>query len=219
MTTETLTTEQPVAVGDFLTAYRDATAGRSTEPQHVAELRERAVARFEDRGFPTVREEEWRHTNVAPISRERFGDALYHIEFSPSVHDDSVTGQGRGNSGVYLMGQYELQILDSYGLEPGMGDCGACYGVALPLVTPYRPAGEWSTYDIEFTAPRFDEDGNKTANARITAWLNGRKIHDDLEVPGPTAASWRSDEFPMGPLKLQDHGNPVRFRNAWVLPR
>lgn len=153
------------------------------------------------------------------FTKEHFGDGLFHVEFSPSVHPENVKGQGRGNSGVYLMGQYELQVLDSYGLEPKMGDCGACYGVALPLVAPYRPPGSWSTYDIEFTAPRFDAEGNKTANARITAWLNGRKIHDDLEVPGPTAASWRREEFPLGPLKLQDHGNPVRFRNAWVLPR
>ena len=153
------------------------------------------------------------------FTKERFGDGLYHVEFSPSLHPPEVTGQARGNSGVYLMGQYELQVLDSYGLEPKMGDCGACYGVALPDVAPFRPAGEWSSYDIEFTAPRFDAAGEKTANARISAWLNGRKIHDDLEVPGPTTAAWRPDEFPMGPLKLQDHGNPVRFRNAWVLPR
>jgi type 1 glutamine amidotransferase len=153
------------------------------------------------------------------FTREHFSDGLIHLEFSPSEHPDQVKGQGRGNSGVYLMGQYELQVLDSYGLEPKMGDCGACYGVALPDVAPYRPAGQWSSYDIEFTAPRFDTEGKKTASARITAWLNGRKIHDDIEVPGPTAASWRSDEFPLGPIKLQDHGNPVRFRNAWFLPR
>ncbi|MCB9915246.1 MAG: ThuA domain-containing protein [Planctomycetes bacterium] len=153
------------------------------------------------------------------FTKERYADGLYHVEFSPSVHGPEVTGQGRGNSGVYLMGQYELQVLDSYGLEPQLGDCGACYGVALPLVAPYRPPGEWSSYDIEFTAPRFDANGEKTANARITAWLNGRLIHDDIEVPGPTAGAWRGDEFPMGPLMLQDHGNPVRFRNVWVLPR
>lgn len=153
------------------------------------------------------------------FTRERFGDGLYHIEFSPSVHDASVSGQARGNSGVYLMGQYELQILDSFGLEPGPGDCGACYGIAPPRCAPYRPAGEWSTYDIEFQAPRFSTEGVKVSNARVTAWLNGRLIHDDLELPAPTGGAWRPDEFPLGPLRLQDHGNTVRFRNIWVLPR
>ncbi len=153
------------------------------------------------------------------FTRQEFGDGLYHLEFSPSIHPPEVTGQGRGNSGMYIMGRYELQVLDSFGLEPQLGDCGACYGVAIPEVAPYRPAGEWSTYDVEFTAPRFDAAGNKVANARLTAWLNGRLIHDDLEVPGPTAAAFRGEEAPLGPLMLQDHGNPVRFRNAWVLPR
>jgi uncharacterized protein len=153
------------------------------------------------------------------FTRRRFGDGLYHIEFSPSEHGPSVRGQARGNSGVYLLGQYELQVLDSFGLQPGLGDCGACYGVALPLVAPYRPAGRWSSYDIEFRGPRFDDKGQKTSSARITAWLNGRLIHDDIKVSSPTAGSWRAGEFPMAPLMLQDHGNPVRFRGAWVLPR
>lgn len=153
------------------------------------------------------------------FTRDSFGDAFIHVEFSPSVHPPEVTGQARGNSGVYVQGRYELQILDSFGLEPQMGDCGACYGIALPSCTPYREAGRWSSYDIEFTAPRFDADGKKTASARLTAWLNGRKIHDDLEVPRATTAAWRTDEEPTAPLMLQDHGCPVRYRNVWVLPR
>jgi len=153
------------------------------------------------------------------FSREEYGDALIHLEFSPSVHPDDVRGQARGNSGIYMQGRYELQILDSFGLKPEMGDCGSCYGISLPLCTPYRKAGRWSSYDIEFTAPRFDAEGKKTASARITAWLNGRLIHDDLEVPRATTASWRNDESPTGPIMLQDHGCPVRYRNVWVLPR
>jgi hypothetical protein len=155
------------------------------------------------------------------VSRRRFGDALIHLEFSPSEHGPEVTGQARGNSGLYIHGNYELQVLDSHGLAaPGAGDCGAIYGVSAPL-TPdaYRPAGEWSSYDVEFTAPRFDADGNKVANARITAWLNGRLVQDDVEVPGPTTAALYGDEMAEGPLMLQDHGNPVRYRNLWVLPR
>ena|GEM_PF-91268 len=153
------------------------------------------------------------------FTRERFGDCFLHLEFSPSEDPEEAGWQGRGNSGVYLMGQYELQVLDSFGRSGEMGDCGAIYGVATPDVQPYRRAGTWSTYDIEFRAPRFDDAGEKTESARVTAWLNGRKIHEDVEVPGPTAASWRRDEFPMGPLMLQDHGNAVRYRNVWVLPR
>lgn len=153
------------------------------------------------------------------FSREEFGDALIHLEFSPSIHPDDVRGQARGNSGIYVQGRYELQILDSFGLEAEMGDCGACYGISLPSCTPYREAGRWSSYDIEFTAPRFDESGKKTSSARLTAWLNGRMIHEDLEVPRATTAAWRTDEAATGPLMLQDHGCPVRYRNVWVLPR
>ncbi len=171
---------------------------------------------------------EWKSSEnvvtVAPgtgslITREEFGDAFIHVEFSSSIDPKDAGWQGRGNSGVYVMGAYELQILDSYGLEPQMGDCGACYGVALPDVAPYRPAGTWSYYDIELRAPRFNESGEKTENARITAWLNGRKIHDDLEIPGPTGGSLRAEDFATGPLMLQEHSNEVRFRNVWVLPR
>lgn len=153
------------------------------------------------------------------LTRNEFGDALIHVEFSPSADPEDAGWQGRGNSGVYLMGAYELQILDSFGLEPKMGDCGACYGVALPLVAPYRPAGNWSYYDIEFRSPRFDESGAKTENARLTAWLNGRKIHDDIDIPGPTGGAFREGEFATGPLMLQEHSNRVRFRNVWILPR
>jgi len=152
-------------------------------------------------------------------TKSSYGDALIHVEFSPSIEPPDVKGQGRGNSGVYLMGAYELQVLDSFGREAEMGDCGACYGVALPLETPYRRAGEWSYYDIELRAPRFDSGGAKTENARITAWLNGRLIHDDLEIPGPTGGSLREGEFATGPLMLQEHGNRVRFRNVWVASR
>lgn len=86
----------------------------------------------------------------------------------------------------------------------------------MPLEIPYRRAGEWSYYDTEFRAPRFDASGNKTENARLAAWLNGRLIHNDLELPGPTGGSLREGEFATGPLVLQEHGNRVRFRNVWI---
>jgi type 1 glutamine amidotransferase len=151
-------------------------------------------------------------------SRAQFGDALVHVEFQvPDMPDAS--GQGKGNSGVYVQGRYEVQVLDSFGLEPGEGDCGAIYGQRVPDVNACRPPGRWQAYDIEFSAPRFDPAGRKTASARMSVWHNGIPIHRDVEVAGPTRASLGDDESPTGPLLLQDHGNAVRYRNVWVLPR
>ena len=150
------------------------------------------------------------------VTKDSFGDGLYHVEFmTPSMPE--ATGQARGNSGVYLMGRYEVQVLDSHGLEPGLGDCGALYGKRSPSVNACRPPERWQAYDIELRAPRFDSAGKKTANARVTVWHNGIRIHDDFELDGPTAGGL--EEGPLGPLLLQDHGNPVRYRNVWVLPR
>ena len=156
------------------------------------------------------------------LSKETFGDGLYHVEFQTPAMPEA-TGQARGNSGVYLQGRYEVQVLDSYGLELGLGDCGAIYGKKIAAVNASRPPERWQSYDIEFTAPRFDAGasgsaGKKSANARMTVWHNGIKIHDDVEVDGPTAAG-QTSEAPLGPLLLQDHGNPVRYRNVWLLPR
>ncbi|NOT30093.1 MAG: DUF1080 domain-containing protein [Planctomycetes bacterium] len=150
------------------------------------------------------------------VTKDTFGDGLYHVEFQTPAMPDA-TGQARGNSGVYLQGRYEVQVLDSYGLEPGLGDCGAIYGKRVAAVNASRAPERWQTYDIEFRAPRFDQAGKKSARARLSVWHNGLCIHDDIEVDGPTAGG--SDEAPLGPLLLQDHGNPVRYRNVWFLPR
>jgi len=151
------------------------------------------------------------------VTREGLGDGLYHVEFrTPSM--PTATGQARGNSGVYLQGRYEVQVLDSYGLEPGLGDCGSIYGKHVTARNACRAPERWQTYDIEFRAPRFDATGKKTANARLSVWHNGIRIHDDVEVDGPTTAG-ESGEGLLGPLLLQDHGNPVRYRNVWFLPR
>lgn len=151
------------------------------------------------------------------VTREALGDGLYHVEFmTPAMPD--ATGQARGNSGVYLAGRYEVQVLDSYGLELGLGDCGSIYGKHVAAVNASRPPERWQTYDIEFTAPRFDAGGAKTASARLTVWHNGRLVHDDVEVDAPTAAG-DGTEAATGPLLLQDHGNPVRYRNVWFVPR
>lgn len=151
------------------------------------------------------------------VTREAFGDGLYHVEFrTPAMPE--AEGQARGNSGVYLQGRYEVQVLDSHGLAPGPGDCGALYGKRAPSVNACRPPERWQSYDIEFRAPRFDASGVKSANARASVWHNGMRIHDEVEIDGPTA-SGSADEAALGPLMLQDHGNPVRYRNVWILPR
>jgi hypothetical protein len=127
-------------------------------------------------------------------------------------------GQDRGNSGVYLQGRYEVQVLDSFGLQSGRGDCGAIYGVKEPSRNACKPAGEWQMYDIIFRAPRWDSDGGKVAHARVTVVQNGVKIHDDVEIPKATGSELSPESPQPGPLMLQDHGSPVRYRNIWIRP-
>lgn len=150
-------------------------------------------------------------------SKQKFGSHKLHLEFrTPYQPEDS--GQGRGNSGVYLQGRYEVQILDSFGLTGEQNECGGIYSVAKPLVNMALPPLAWQTYDIDYTAARYD--GEKlVANPRATVKHNGVTIHDDVELPGDrntTAAPVKAGPEP-GPLYLQDHGNPVRFRNIWVV--
>lgn len=152
------------------------------------------------------------------ISREMFGGKFkLHVEFRvPYV--PKATGQGRGNSGVYVQGRYEVQVLDSYGLESKTNDCGAIYEVAAPLVNACKAPTIWQSYDIEFTAPKFEGD-KKVEPARMTVHHNGVKIHDNVAIPvNNTRAGMGGDPSKPGPILLQDHGNPVQFRNIWLLP-
>ena len=148
-----------------------------------------------------------------------FGDCQLHLEWAspkPPVGED----QDRGNSGVFLMGRYELQVLDSYqAVTYPDGMAGALYGQAPPLVNPTRPPGEWQAYDIVFHGPRFDAAGKLSQPAYVTAFLNGVLIQDHFELSGPTAHKSRPPytAHPTKlPISLQDHGHPVRFRNIWI---
>jgi hypothetical protein len=150
-------------------------------------------------------------------TKQQFTDCQLHVEFRVPLMPDAH-GQARGNSGVYLQGLYEVQVLDSYGLVPKNDDCGAIYEQAPPMVNACRPPEQWQTYDILFHAPRFDAAGQMTEKPRISVLQNGIWIQDNVSINHPTRASMERDVHGPGPIMLQDHGNRVRYRNIWVRP-
>ena len=152
------------------------------------------------------------------VSREQFADFLLHLEFmTPDMPD--ATGQAKGNSGVFLQGRYEIQVLDSYGIDvPGMGDCGAIYNQFASLVNACKPPLEWQTYDAIFRAARVGESGEIEENARVTVLQNGIVIQNNVQIQGATGGATDEDAAAPGPLRLQDHGNPVKYRNIWIAP-
>jgi hypothetical protein len=150
-------------------------------------------------------------------SQTKFQSVTVHAEFLLPFMP-LARGQGRGNSGVYLQGRYECQVLDSFGLKGENNECGAIYTIAKPLVNMCYPPLQWQTYDIDYTAATF-ENGKKTKNARITVKHNGVLIHQDVELPHDTTAASVKEGPEPGPLQLQDHGNPVRYRNIWIVEK
>jgi hypothetical protein len=152
-------------------------------------------------------------------SKQKFGDCQLHVEFATPEKVEG-SGQGRGNSGVYLMGQYELQILDSYGNQTYFdGQCGSIYKQQPPMVNVCRKPGEWQSYDITFTAPRFNDDGSVKTPGYITALHNGVLIHNHFELQGTTSyteAPKYHKHADKESLSIQFHGNPVKFRNIWL---
>lgn len=152
-------------------------------------------------------------------TRQEFTDVQLYVEFAtPSeVKGDS---QGRGNSGVFLLGKFEIQVLDSHNnLTYPDGQAAAMYGQHPPMVNASRRQGEWQTYDIAFTAPRFGSSGQLEAPATVTVLHNGVLVHDHAAVWGPTrhrSVLPYAADMAKGPLALQDHGNPIRYRNIWI---
>lgn len=155
------------------------------------------------------------------VSKQKFGDCQLHVEFA-TPKTVKGNGQGRGNSGVFLMGEFEVQVLDSFENPTySDGSAGSIYGQYPPLVNASRKPGEWQTYDIVFKRPRFSEKGALISAARLTVFHNGVLIQDGNDALGPTNWIRFSDYGKIagkteGPLSLQDHGNPVRYRNIWV---
>jgi 3-keto-disaccharide hydrolase len=154
-------------------------------------------------------------------TKEQFSDVQLHVEFA-TPSDVKGNSQGRGNSGVFLAGVFEIQVLDSYQNQTYPdGQASAMYGQFPPLVNASRPPGEWQTYDIVFIAPRFAASGQLEKPATATVLHNGIIVHNATAFLGPTQHKSIGKYLPQhvkGPLQLQDHGNPVRFRNIWIRP-
>ncbi len=159
-------------------------------------------------------------------TKKSFGNCQLHIEWwVPPDVDPKITDQKRSNSGVFLMGRYEVQILDSYTDDNyrtnktyADGQAAAIYGQYPPIVNACRQPGQWQSYDISFLRPLFDEQGKCIRPARITVLHNGVVVHNNVEIKGATAHKKKAKytAHGKGPIRLQDHGNPVRFRNIWI---
>jgi Domain of Unknown Function (DUF1080) len=155
---------------------------------------------------------------VGTRTKRAFRNYTLHLEFrTPYMPFDR--GQGRGNSGMYLNDQYEFQILDSFGLSGENNECGGYYSFAKPALNMCLPPLSWQTYDADFTMARFDAQGNKTAPAVVTVKLNGVAVHSNYAIPKFNGGGGLTDESKPGAIFVQDHGNPVHFRNIWILEK
>jgi hypothetical protein len=154
-------------------------------------------------------------------TKMKFDDLCLHVEYQTPMDDGNVSGASEGNSGIYLRRSYEMQVLDSYGQRAAIGGCGAVYGVSPPLVVACHMPTVWNTYEIEFKAARWDASGGKTSDASfVLVTLNGTVVQRNVELRVSSTAEGQPDMAGPQALMLQDHGDPVRFRNIWAkVPR
>jgi hypothetical protein len=177
-------------------------------------VKDTGVAKWDVKdGFVTVK------PNTGDIAtKQSFGDCQLHIEWRSPV-EVKGEGQGRGNSGIFLQSRYELQVLDSYNNRTySNGQAGSIYKQQIPLVNACRKPGEWQAYDVLYTAPRFNADGMLVAPAHITVFQNGVVVENHAEIKGTTEYIGlpKNEAHGKAPLKLQDHGNLVSYRNIWI---
>ena len=168
-----------------------------------------------DHWKPGAKMDDRKLLQIGALTNQNYADFTMHLEFI-LPYQPAATGQGRGNSGVYIQNRYETQILDSFGLVPQAGDCAALYRTVAPSINMCLPPLQWQTYDIDFTAARF-EGGKKVKNARIMLKHNGVVVHD-IDIPNKTGAGKPEAPEP-GPIQLQNHSNPVFFRNVWIVTK
>lgn len=152
------------------------------------------------------------------FTKDKWEDCKLHVEFRTPVPAEGDKGQHRGNSGIFLQSRYEIQVLESFGLQQTKGDCGSLYSITPPSKNMAKPPMEWQSYDITFKAPRFDADGKKTENGKLTLVWNGEKVHDNTDIPFPTHNHKLVETPGPQPIKLQDHGFAVQYRNIWIEP-
>jgi hypothetical protein len=211
-------TGEPLTVGDKVKLDRV----ERHSPTIGAKPPEGAVVLFNGSGI-----DEWTNGRMTPDgllesgsrTKRSFKDFTLHVEFR-IPYKPEARGQSRGNSGVYIFSRYEIQILDSFGLDGKNNECGAVYQQKPPSVNMCLPPLAWQTYDIDFKSPRYDEGGNKTQNGVITVRHNGVVVHDNYELPSATGGGKRVGETGAGgPIAIQNHGNPVRLRNVWIVER
>jgi len=222
-----------------ITAWaQDGPQPRVVDPGQPGEAPSDAVVLFSGKDLS-----EWVHDNGRPaqwhlengvmicnsgtgdiVSKRKFGSAQIHVEFR-TPYMPKFTSQSRGNSGVYLQGRYEVQVLDSYkNATYANGSCGALYGQYAPLVNVCRPPEQWQTYDIVFHAPKCSGDGKVTSPGTLTVLQNGVLVQDHVTIQGSTDGSGNAHACETGPLRLQDHYSPevgqtlVRYRNIWYRP-
>lgn len=151
-------------------------------------------------------------------TKKSYGDVTIHLEFK-LAHMPNEHGQARSNSGLYVQDRYETQILDSFGLMSGSGDCGGIYEQAIPLVNACYPPGQWQTYDVQFKAARFNKDGSVKSYPTMTVELNGVTVQRNHVFRKVTGGAVNDDVPEKGRIRLQDHGDPVEYRNFWVVDK